>query len=72
MTSGRINRGVYIECDGIGCHETLEGSSFDSVWNEARVDGWESRKIMDEWFNYCPSCKPQGGKLNVSKLMGGK
>lgn len=70
MSGGRIHRGVYIECDGTGCHEFLEGSTFSEVWNSSEAEGWTSKKIVDEWFNYCPGCSTPG-KPDMTKLLKG-
>lgn len=69
MTSGRIHRLSYIECDGKGCHETIEGSDFTELWNDAKADGWKGRQFHGEWFHYCPSCEPPAA--DMKKLTGG-
>ena len=46
---------IIIECDA--CDETFEGGigdDFDVVWPAARSEGWQARKIGDQWAHICP------------------
>lgn len=70
MSGGRIHRGVYVECDGKGCHEFLEGPSYPEVWNSPEAEDWTSRRVDGEWFNYCPE-HSESGKPNMKKLLEG-
>lgn len=70
MTSGRIHRMAYIECDGLHCHETVEGDNFTELWNEAKTDGWRCRQIHGVWLHYCPECATSYFKPDLKKLMG--
>jgi hypothetical protein len=47
---------LIFECDS--CDETLtcDTDNFNEAWNEAKREGWRSRKIGDEWVHGCPSC----------------
>jgi hypothetical protein len=47
---------LIFECDS--CEETLtaDTDNFAQAWNEAKREGWRSRKIGDEWVHGCPSC----------------
>ena len=31
-------------------------SMADETWNEAKRDGWRTRKIADEWLHGCHKC----------------
>jgi hypothetical protein len=47
---------IFIECDS--CPEVLDTETKD--FNEARTmmkrEGWEARKIADEWVHACGKC----------------
>lgn len=47
---------IIFECDS--CDETLTADTddFTEAWNEAKREGWRSRKIGDEWLHGCPEC----------------
>lgn len=72
MSSNRVHRKIEILCDGVGCHEFFEEdtNSWQEAWNSAQADGWTSKKVDTEWFNYCPSCsKTFSGKFDPRKLL---
>lgn len=71
MSSHRNHRVVEITCDGFQCHEYIEEEgSFADAWNSAKADGWTSKKLGSEWFNYCPSCSSSfKGKFSPEKLL---
>jgi Zn finger protein HypA/HybF involved in hydrogenase expression len=47
---------IQIECDS--CDEVYRGESteFAEVWRAAKLDGWQTRKIAEEWLHGCPKC----------------
>lgn len=48
---------ILIECDS--CPEVFEGAedaSFTDTWNDAKRDGWKTRKIGEDWVHGCPKC----------------
>lgn len=47
---------IVIECDS--CDEVFSSDSadFNETWNEAKRDGWRTRKVADEWLHGCPKC----------------
>lgn len=47
---------IVIECDS--CDEVFSSDSddFNEAWNEAKRDGWRTRKIAGEWLHGCPKC----------------
>jgi hypothetical protein len=61
---------AYVECDGLHCHETIEGDDFMTLWNDAKADGWKCRNISGVWLHYCPECANEYFKPNLKKLMG--
>jgi hypothetical protein len=49
---------ILIECDS--CDEVFEGDEddeFAQVWNQAKRDGWRTKKIGSDWVHGCPKCK---------------
>jgi len=55
MTAERIKGKVALQCDLKGCHDGLETSSgdFTTALNEARQEGWVTRKRDDGWKHFC-------------------
>ena len=47
---------IVFECDS--CNETLEldTDDFANAWEEAKHEGWSTRKIAGEWLHDCPKC----------------
>jgi hypothetical protein len=47
------------ECDGKGCHRTVETgtSNFEAAQNVMRRNRWKPRLIRGEWFHFCPECQ---------------
>lgn len=55
--------GVFlVSCDS-GESDTCQGDrefdvddDWDTLMKEMKSEGWETRKVNDEWENYCPEC----------------
>jgi len=57
----RRGRCIVFECDvgqEPGCvgEFTLDSSDFHDAWKKAKLQGWETKKIADEWLHACPGC----------------
>jgi hypothetical protein len=47
---------IYCDaCDEYATYDT--DGNFNEFINEAKSDGWLSRKEKDMWMHYCPVCK---------------
>jgi hypothetical protein len=44
-----------VVCNICGVSETLD--SFDEMVEYKKDFGWKSKKIKNEWVDYCPDCK---------------
>jgi len=55
MTGERIKGKVAFHCDLKGCNEGIETDSgdFTTALNEARAEGWLTRKRDDVWKHFC-------------------
>ena len=54
------DRGDFIfECDGKGCHETIETrtGNFEAARNQWRRYGWKARKVGEDWKHFCQVCQ---------------
>lgn len=59
MSIERRNGSVVIVCDSDRCPEEFvgpRGEQFKDVWDQAKQDGWRTRKIAGEWLHGCPKC----------------
>jgi hypothetical protein len=46
---------IVFVCDT--CDTRFEGASgetFEAVWEQAKIEGWRTRKIAGEWLHGCP------------------
>jgi len=48
---------IVFECDR--CHEVEEPgtSDFAEALESIKHEGWEARKVGEQWRHYCPKCK---------------
>lgn len=52
------SNGIYdASCDVCGEGETREADSWRELMDGLKEDGWKTKKINDEWVNFCPECK---------------
>lgn len=56
MTIERERGRQYFSCDTPGCTEEFEfdPDDFTKDWARARMKGWESKKIGQDWVHACP------------------
>lgn len=56
MTIRRDRGDVVIECDRCNNEFTTYDDDFHETWKLAKLKGWETKKIANEWLHACPSC----------------
>lgn len=57
MALGRDrDREIYFECDAKRCAEALptDCADFESALEQLKEEGWEYRKVGNEWQHFCP------------------
>ena len=70
MTLDRIKGQLVFECDGPKCHsfEEPETHDFREAVASLRDSGWTMEKLGEDWFHYCPQCKPRR-QPNMKELL---
>ena len=48
---------TILSCDGINCsNEQIFDGPYHIIREEMKEEGWQNKKIDDEWILSCPEC----------------